>query len=119
MNKLEIPFWKKAILTVEEASNLACGLSPSIIRLYAARAIYEGQPAFECYKTGRKLCIVKDSFVRWLSEIGRRHEIFDIAKCQMELTAYSMQLDTGNVPQAACPKRGRPRKNRNYNLQVV
>lgn len=114
MRKLEIPIWEKAIITVEEASAIAGGLNEAIIRLHAAQAINYGRITFECYMTGNKLCIVKDSFLKWLSELGRRHEQFCIIDCQRQLKELNALTETEKeaAAVAAAAKRGRPRKMR-------
>lgn len=111
MIRLEIPIWEKAIITVQEASALAGGMNDAIIRLHAAQSMYYGRNYFECYKTGNKLCIVKDSFLKWLSLLGRRHEEFDLNRCREEL---QLIIKKEEQPQEtiAVVKRGRPRKNR-------
>ena len=109
MCKAEIPIWQKAILTVEEASAYAGGMNVAIIRLAANQAIKLGAPNFECYMTGNKICIVRTSFEVWLSELGRRHTIFNIQDCQEKLQQILRNIMESEKEE---PKKGRPRKNR-------
>ena len=112
MKKTEIPIWERAILTVEEASAIAGGMNEAIIRLYATKGIKTGEATFECYMTGNKLCIVKDSFIRWLSMLGRKHAMLDIESCRKELKNFENTYNQLTLVEFGKATRGRPRKNR-------
>lgn len=70
---MEIPIWRKAVLSVEEASAYANGLNVAIIRAAAYRAIKYGDRSFCAYPSGNKICIPRVPFERWLEEQGWLH----------------------------------------------
>lgn len=81
---MEIPIWCKAVLSVNEASELADGLNVAVIRAAAYRAIKYKNNSFCAYMSGNKVCIPREPFIKWLEEQGRKHVAFNTAAAREE-----------------------------------
>ena len=98
---MEIPVWKKAVLSVSEAAEYS-SLSPQLIRAFVALSKI-AKSDFPFFMSGDTIKIPRISFEEWLESKGKEHATFELKVIQ--------QLAEG-LTQKAEPKRGRPRKSR-------
>jgi len=106
MEKIEIPVWEKAVITVTEASALASGLNTAIIRAEAWKSIENHVGNFPAYKVGRKVCIIREGFLKWLADHGARHTKFSVEAADKQLKTLREQQELTPIQLG----RGRPRK---------
>lgn len=96
---MEIPVWRKAVLTVEEAAAYG-NISQHLLRGFVALS-RAGKSEFPVFYSGNSIKIPRVSFERWLESLGDGH-------VQLELKTVQRMVADLNESK----KRGRPRKNK-------
>lgn len=99
--KETIPVYRKAVLSVEEAAAYG-NISGLIIKAYALLAKNK-RGDFPCFWSGNTLKIPRVAFEKWLEDMGRKNECFEIKNIKAIIK---------NAQQQDAPKIGRPRKQR-------
>lgn len=95
---MEIPVWRKAVLSVEEAAVYG-NIGQQLIRGFVALARL-GKSDFPMFMSGDTAKIPRVGFEQWLEKLGSEHS-------QLELKTVQRMIASTDVP-----KRGRPRKNK-------
>ena len=73
---MEIPVWKKAVLSVTEAAEYS-SLSPQLIRGFVILA-KAGRVEFPFFLSGDTIKIPRMSFEKWLETMGTEHTQFEL-----------------------------------------
>lgn len=97
--KLEIPVWNKAVLSLEEAAAYG-NLNVHLLRGFSVLAA-AGKSNFPVFYSGDTMKIPRVSFERWLEGLGDSHS-------KLELKVVQRMVSEAKEP----AKRGRPRKER-------
>lgn len=98
---MEIPVWRKAVLTIEEASAYG-DMNLHLLRGLAVLA-KAGKSDFPSFSAGTSFKIPREPFERWLEKLGGEHT-------QLELKTVRRMVQ--ELKEQSVPKRGRPRKNK-------
>lgn len=96
----EIPVWRKAVLTIEEAAAYG-NVGQQLLRGFVTLA-KAGRSDFPVFFSGTDIKIPRVGFEAWLERMGNEHT-------QCELKAVKRMIDSLKDQE---PKRGRPRKNK-------
>ena len=97
----EIPVWRKAVLTIEEAAAYG-SIGQQLLRGFVVLA-KAGKSDFPVFFSGTSIKIPRIGFEAWLERMGSEHT-------QCELKTVQRMIESLNEPDE--PKRGRPRKNK-------
>lgn len=99
----EIPVWRKAVLTIEEAAAYG-DMNQHLLRGFVALA-KAGKSDFPVFEVGTSFKIPRIGFEQWLEKLGNEHT-------QLELKTVRQMIKSLNESSATVKHRGRPRKQR-------